>query len=191
MHRPASGFARSVVLVMLCGLALLLGSGQALAHTRLRGSEPTDGARLPTAPERVSLQFNEMMEADFATMTVTGPDGGPWHTGEVTADGTTVSIALRPLGPAGRYEIGYRVVSDDGHPVTGSVAFVLTAEGPGVPVAPEASVPAAAPDAATPAADAPPPSSEQGTGTLVWPWLVGAVLLVAGGVAAALRLGRT
>jgi copper resistance protein C len=40
----------------------------------------------------------------------------------VALDGPTVSIDVAPLGPAGRYEIGYRIISADGHPVTGSVA---------------------------------------------------------------------
>lgn len=175
--------ARAVVLAVLCGLALLLGAGQALAHARLLGSDPADGATLPTAPQRVSLHFNEAMPADFSTVTVTGPDGAAWQTGPVTADGTTLAVALRPLGPAGRYEIGYRVISDDGHPVTGAVAFVLAAPGPG----------ASAPPATTAAAPAPAVASSApgGDSTPVWPWIAGAVLLVAAGVVAALRLGRT
>ena len=78
----------------------------------------------------MSLTFNEPMQAGFATLTVIGPDGTPYQSGEVTTDGGTVSVAVSPLGPAGRYEIGYRVISEDGHPVTGSVAFTLTAPGP-------------------------------------------------------------
>lgn len=183
MRAPGSTLVRSVALAMLCGLALLLGSGQALAHTRLLSSDPADGASLATAPERVSLVFNEAMQADFSMVTVTGPDGAAWQTGAVTAEDGTVRIGLRPLGPAGRYEIGYRVVSDDGHPVRGAVAFVLTAPGPGAAAAPAAaSEPSAAPVAASaPAAD---------PGTPVWPWIVGAVVLVGGGVAVALRSGR-
>ena len=48
-----------------------------------------------------------------------GPDGTNYQTGQVSAAGGQVSTAVSPLGPAGRYEIGYRVVSDDGHPVQG------------------------------------------------------------------------
>lgn len=175
---------RSVALAVLCAAALLLGAGQALAHTRLLGSDPADGASLAAAPARVSLQFNEAMQAEFSTLTVTGPDGTAWQTGPVTADGTTVSIALRPLGPAGRYEIGYRVISDDGHPVSGAVAFQLTAPGPGTPAPAEPAAPAAP---AAPAEAAPPPADG---GMPVWPWIVGAVVLVVGGVTTALRLGR-
>lgn len=168
--------ATSTALAVLTGLTLLLGAGQALAHTRLLSSTPAEGANLAGAPDRVSLTFSEAIQADFSTVTVTGPDGTTWQSGAVTADGATVSIALRPLRPAGRYEIGYRVVSDDGHPVTGKVGFVLTAAG--AAAAPPAPVAQASPPA--PAGDIP-----------VWPWIVGAVVLLGAGVIAALRLGRT
>jgi methionine-rich copper-binding protein CopC len=183
-------FLRTVAVGLLAGLALLLGATPALAHTRLLSSDPTDGASLDTAPpEHVSLTFNETMTPGFSTITVVGPDGARYETGQVGAEGGTVSIALLPLGAAGRYEIGYRVVSADGHPVTGSVTFTLTTPGPGATTA--APEPSAAP--AAPAAAAPPPAAapaESDGGMPVWPWIIGAVVLVGGGVVAALRLGR-
>ena len=176
---------------LLCGLALLLGTAPAFAHTRLQSSDPADGASLTTAPERVSLTFNETMQPGFTTVTVIGPDDAAYQTGEVTSAGPTVSTALRPLGPAGRYEVGYRVVSDDGHPVTGSVAFTLTEPGPGAAAASTGGAPASeAPATQAPPADTPLAATGNDGGAPVWPWIVGAVLLVGGGVAAALRLGR-
>jgi methionine-rich copper-binding protein CopC len=173
---------RLLALALLCGLALLLGTGVASAHTRLLSSDPADGTSLDTGPDRVSLEFNESMQPGFSTITVVGADGTQFQTGDVTADGDSVSIGVSPLGAAGRYEIGYRVISEDGHPVTGSVAFTLTTDGPA------ASAPVAAPPATAAAAPAAP--VEDG-GAPVWPWVVGAVLLVGGGVGAALRLGRS
>lgn len=181
-------FLRALALALLSVLALLAGAAPALAHTRLVGSDPADGASLDTAPDRVALTFNETMQADFSTITVVGPDGAEWQTGEVAASGETVGVAVRPLGPAGRYEIGYRVVSDDGHPVTGSVAFTLTAPGPGAAAstAPAPSTQAPAPVAAPPAVEA----EGADEGAPVWPWIAGAVVLVGAGVTAALRMGR-
>ncbi|HYH28816.1 MAG TPA: copper resistance CopC family protein [Pseudonocardia sp.] len=178
---------RAAAVTLVAGLALLLGAAPAFAHTRLQSSDPADGANLDTPPEQVSLTFNETMTPGFSTLTVVGPDGNHYEDGEVTADGGTVSIAVLPLGPAGEYEIGYRVVSADGHPVTGSVAFTLTTPGPGTTAAaPEPSPPAAAPAPQQPPAVAP---AESG-GVPVWPWIVGAVVLVGAGVVVALRLGR-
>jgi methionine-rich copper-binding protein CopC len=182
-------FARAVTVILLSGLALLLGAAPALAHTRLQSSDPADGSNLDTPPERVSLTFNEAMTPGFSTLLVVGPDDIQYQTGEVSADGGTVSTAVRPLGPAGRYEIRYRVVSSDGHPVAGSVAFTLTTPGPGASAAPPAA-PSAAP-ADPPATVAPAGEAADGDGGApVWPWIVGAVVLVGGGVVAALRLGK-
>ncbi|HEX5811844.1 MAG TPA: copper resistance CopC family protein, partial [Pseudonocardia sp.] len=104
-------------------LALLLGAAPASAHTRLESSNPTDKSSVDAAPESVSLTFNEDISAEFATMSVVGPDGTNYQSGQVSAAGGQVSTAVSPLGPAGVYQIGYRVVSDDGHPVQGKVSF--------------------------------------------------------------------
>jgi hypothetical protein len=183
---PLRAPLRAAALVLLCGLALLIGAGAASAHTRLLSSDPADGASLDASPARVSLEFNETMQPEFSTITVVGPDGTAYQSGAPTADGRTIGTAVSPLGAAGRYEIGYRVISEDGHPVTGSVGFTLTTPGPAAAGATPAP-PAQAGDPAPAAAVTPAPVDG---GMPVWPWVVGAVVLVVGGVLAALRLGR-
>lgn len=183
--RPLARLMRVLAVASITAATLLLGAAPAAAHARLVDSDPPDGASLATAPERVTLTFNERMQQEFTTVTVVGPDGSQWQTGEIVVDGPTITATVRPLGPAGQYQIGYRVVSDDGHPVQGSVSFTLTAPGPGAATAASTSAPepaAAAPDQAQPEADG---------GVPVWPWVAGAVVLVALGVVVALRLGRS
>jgi len=173
-------------------VALLLGAAPAFAHTRLEGSNPADKSNVDSAPDSVSLSFNEDISAEFASMSVVGPDGTNYATGQVSAAGGQVSTAVSPLGPAGAYTIGYRVVSDDGHPVQGKVSFTLTAPGPGAAAAtpaPAAAEATAAPAPATTAVD-PQASTRPDEGAPIWPWLVGAVILVAAGAVVALRLGR-
>jgi copper resistance protein C len=175
-------------------VALLLGAAPAFAHTRLESSDPADKSSVDTAPESVSLTFNEDISAEFASMSVVGPDGTNYATGPVSATGGQVSTAVSPLGPAGAYEIGYRVVSDDGHPVQGKVTFTLTTPGPGAAAPSVAPATAAGPTAepappATTAVD-PQATSQPSEGAPIWPWLVGAVILVAAGAVVALRLGR-
>ncbi|WP_040711853.1 copper resistance CopC family protein, partial [Nocardia takedensis] len=51
-----------------------------------------------------------------------GPADEQWVAQGVTVDGPTVRATLRPGLPAGQFTVGYRVVSADGHPITGSVA---------------------------------------------------------------------
>lgn len=173
-------------------VALLLGAAPAFAHTRLESSDPADKSSVDTAPESVSLTFNEDISAEFASMSVVGPDGTNYATGSVSASGGQVSTAVSPLGPAGAYEIGYRVVSDDGHPVQGKVTFTLTTPGPRPATAAPATAAAPTAPAAPPATTAvdPQASSQPSEGAPIWPWLVGAVILVAAGAVVALRLGR-
>lgn len=195
--------ARAGAVTLLCALALLVGAAPAFAHTRLQSSDPADGTSLGAGPQRVSLTFNERMQSGFATLTVIGPDQQPYQSGEVEANGGTVSVGVAPLGPAGRYEVGYRVVSEDGHPVTGAIAFTLTAPGPAAATttaapssalaAPASATPPSATPAPAPASATPAPvaaSTDDGAGTPVWPWIVGGVVLIGVGAAAALRLGR-
>ncbi len=96
-------------------------------------TDPAADAALTTGPHRVSATFNEQLQTTFAAMTVVGPDGNVWSTGEPTVQGAVVSVAVRPLGPAGTYTANYRVTSADGHVVSGSWSFRLTVPGTGTP----------------------------------------------------------
>jgi methionine-rich copper-binding protein CopC len=173
-------------------VALLLGAAPAFAHTRLESSDPADKSSVDTTPESVSLTFNEDISAEFASISVVGPDGTNYATGSVSAAGGQVSTAVSPLGPAGAYEIGYRVVSDDGHPVQGKVTFTLTTPGAAAATAEAVAAATAAPAPVPTAAPAvsPQANSASSDAAPIWPWLVGAVILVAAGAVVALRLGR-
>jgi hypothetical protein len=105
----------------------------ASAHAARIASDPAEGAKLASGPAQVSATFNEPLQTAFASMTVVGPDGNLWSTGDPRVDGAVISVAVRPLGPAGRYTVNYRVTSADGHAVTGSWWFELTAPGTGTP----------------------------------------------------------
>jgi hypothetical protein len=135
-------------------------------------ADPADQASVNTGPARVSATFNEDLQTTFAAMTVVGPDGNLWSTGEAQVHGPVVSIGVRPLGPAGNYTVNYRVTSADGHVVAGSWSFRLTAAGTGTP---------------GPAAQ---PADDSADDLPIWPFMLGAVVLVAGGALWAVRNRR-
>lgn len=114
----------------------------ASAHAARIASDPVEGAQVTAGPTRVSATFNEPLQSEFASMTVVGPDGNLWQTGDPRVVGAVISVDVRPLGPPGRYTVNYRVTSADGHPVTGSWWFELTATGPGTPGPPVVGPPA-------------------------------------------------
>ena len=91
--------------------------------------------------------------------------------------GNRVTAPLRPLGPAGIYTVSFHIVSQDGHPVSGSYPFTLTAAGSGTP-APESAAAVSTVAAAEPRT------------VPVWVWFGGAGLLLVIGALVAWRIAR-
>ncbi|MEU3017359.1 copper resistance CopC family protein [Nocardiopsis sp. NPDC007018] len=121
---------RTAALLAPFAAALLLAPAPAFAHDVLIASDPEDGATLDAAPEEVTLTFNNapMAGGSGSAIVVTAPDGSEVQEGELTFDGTDVSVGLAPLTEAGDYGISFRVVSSDGHPIQEGLAFSLSEE---------------------------------------------------------------
>ncbi|OBI78335.1 copper resistance CopC family protein, partial [Mycobacterium sp. E740] len=115
--------AACVVLMLGLITGALSGAGTAAAHATRIASDPAENATLTQSPTSVSATFNEEMQPQFAAMTVVGPDGNLWSTGEPHVDGAVLSVGVRPLGPSGTYTVNYRATSTDGHVVSGSWSF--------------------------------------------------------------------
>ncbi len=157
MRRPAV-VAWFGVMLAIATLTAPAASAQA---TRV-ATDPADHAVLTTGPDRVSATFDERLQTAFAAMTVVGPDGNLWSTGEPTVRGAVVGIGLRPLGPAGTYTVNYRVTSADGRVVSGSWSFGLTVPGTGTPGPPAT-------------------GADSGADLPVWPFVAVIAALVGGG----------
>ena len=156
------------VALLLAALATFSGPAVASAHAVRIATDPAENAALDTGPGTVSATFNEQLQPAFAAMTVVGPDGNLWSSGDPQVAGAVLSTAVRPLGPAGSYTVNYRVTSTDGHAVAGSWSFRLTRPGAGTP----------GPAVSTPAGE---------RGLPVWPFLAGATALIVGGALWAVR----
>ena len=104
-------------------LAGVLWAGPAAAHSVLLATSPARGGTVPTAPTKVVLTFNEMPQGEFSTIHVTGPDGVRRDDGHVQVLNDLVTEPLAGSRPAGRYVVDWRVVSADGHPVSGEFTF--------------------------------------------------------------------
>ena len=163
---------RILATALFLALPALAGAPVAGAHTVLLSSDPPADSTLATPPTTVSATFNEDLQPTFAAMTVVGPDGNLWSSGQPELHGAVASVGVRPLGPAGRYTVNYRVTSADGHVISGSWSFTMTVTGAGTP---------------GPAATSAEPPAKR---IPLWPFAVGAAGLVAGAAAWALR-GRS
>lgn len=113
---------------LIAGLAALLvalccATG-ALAHASLISVEPADGSVLAEAPKAVALRFNESVAPAVASLI---DAAGKAHDVTMRAVDQSVEIALPDKLPRGTQVLSYRVVSQDGHPVAGSLVFSIGA----------------------------------------------------------------
>ena len=160
-------------------------------HAKLVGTTPKDGSSVETA-RAVTLTFSEDVNPDFVTVEVAGPSGAETD-GDATTEGVTVTQPLTGGLAAGQHVVTYRVVSTDGHPVSGTVTFTTTA-GPASPSpSPSASAtPTPEPTNSVvaspqPTVTAAPTSQESGGGIPGWLVIGGVVLLAALALGAAWR----
>ncbi|MDT0017559.1 copper resistance CopC/CopD family protein [Listeria swaminathanii] len=98
------------------------------AHAYLENSNPADQSHIKTAPEKVTLVFNEEIEADFPLIEVKDSSGKRVETGKTAVSKKNNHMVEASL-PADLkddvYSVSWRVVSADGHAVTGVISFKL------------------------------------------------------------------
>jgi copper transport protein len=114
---------------LIAGLATLLfilcfATGVS-AHASLVSAEPADGSVLAVAPRMVELRFNESVTPTVVRLI----DATGTTRGDVAVHSVDQSIYLTLPGdlPQGTQVVSYRVISQDGHPVGGSLAFSIGA----------------------------------------------------------------
>lgn len=141
------------LLAALATLFLVVGFATgAWAHAALVAVEPASGSVLATAPKTVELRFNEAVTPG-AIRLIDGA-GRARQDARVSASGETISVTMPADLPQGTAVVSYRVISQDGHPVAGSVIFSI----------------------GTPTATQPPADGSVGLNVLIWLARVGLYL---------------
>ena len=97
------------------------------AHASLIQMVPAGNSTIAELPERISLDFDgELIDLGSGyELTVIGPNGNQITEGEIKIAGGNISRALQLSNESGTYRVSYRVVSEDGHVVTGEYTFDL------------------------------------------------------------------
>ena len=120
-----SRIARQLVaaLAILVGV-LALGTTAASAHATLESSSPADGQSVLTSPSEIRITFSEAVTTISGALSVLNADGKTVDVGntEVVGGRTLVAPISETLSD-GTYVATYRVLSADGHPVSGSILF--------------------------------------------------------------------
>lgn len=172
----------------VAGLSLTM-AAPAGAHDVLIGSSPEDKSTVSESPDVVELTFNGPVSNEFVQVVVLDADQTEHQQGDADIVGGTVTQPVDTLMD-GAYTISYRVVSSDGHPITGTLSFTVAGSGaaePSEPAAPSPEPTPSEPAASSEPADASPTpasavtSADDGIGaTTVVLVVAGAAVVIAG-----------
>jgi copper transport protein len=120
----------ALLLAALSVTVVLASTQQARAHAALIRTEPADGAVLPRAPAQFRLTFNEPVSPLLLRLVT--PSGSVVPLPRAAMEGSALIVALPEAftgakAGEGSYVLSWRVASEDGHPVGGTVLFSVGA----------------------------------------------------------------
>jgi len=166
---------RRVVTAVAVGLVVAVGiQPAASAHATFVSMSPADGSVVATAPTEVVVTFNQPIQDIGTILAVHAPSGASVTDGDPVVVDNTVTAKLVPLTETGTYDVGFRVTSTDGHPVSKRLTFSVGAtSAPGAVTSPVASTST---------------TSSSGSTAMAWVVVLAGAVLVAGAVA--LLVGR-
>ena len=177
LSRPAAVIAA----VLLTVFAVLTTASPVQAHDELLGSDPAANATVDALPAELTLTFSGVIasETGASEVQVTDAAGTSLADGEPTAQDNVLSQPL--TGEAsGAVTVLWKVVSSDGHPISGEFSF--TVEGAPAPT-PTETTPAPEPTETTatpvPTETTAPAGDEDSSFGDVWPWVVFGILAAA------------
>jgi len=158
------------------------------SHSALVSVVPADQAVLTSGPTELVLTFNEDISPRFAQLALNRA-GAVVALTSTTVTGPVLRATLADPGP-GTYRIAFRVVSADGHPISGETRFTVTAptQPPTTSGQPSSTPSFAAPTTGSNPAPgtatvtmpgAAPSAGTQGQDGLIWLYVGGALLALA------------
>ena len=117
---------RTVRLLLLT--LILLAPVPAMAHARLKRSNPAAGAQLTSSPDMLRLWFTEQPELRFTFASLKDDAGNIFALGSAERESLgEMGVSFHVLGvlPPGRYALSWRAAAADGHPTSGKFSFVV------------------------------------------------------------------
>ena len=176
----------------------MLAAAPASAHDELVSTDPAAGSTVEALHAQLTLTFSGELVTDAGAteLQVTDAGGTSLGDGDPEVEGTSVTQALTGAA-SGPITVLWKVVSSDGHPISGQYAFTVTAPATATPTATETPDPtASATPGDTPSAaptETPTVAPEPvDSGSAALPWIIGGLLLLAavGGAVGYLLVSR-
>lgn len=131
MTNPNRSVARRIVVRTAILLALFAVTARTvLAHAKLVRSQPAANSTANQSPQKIELWFNEELQPQFNTVTVTDLTGKRVDAGTVklSEGNKKLEIDLAELA-SGNYKVAWRVLSADQHTLKGQFTFNVTLAG--------------------------------------------------------------
>lgn len=193
-------FLSRLLAVIAGALLVLLAPTAAFAHDTIVSSDPADGSSVETSPEQITLTYSAELLDITPVVRIVDAAGETVLETTPAIDGREAVATLDEPLPAGDYTVQWRVVSSDGHPIEGDVAFTVVndpAPAEAAPAAPsdggsaESASAQAAPTESATASPAATETEQEESGSSMMPLLLGiGVIAVAGALIATLVARR-
>jgi len=185
LHKPLTARVWALVAALLLTFGIVVAAASpAHAHDELLGSDPTADGTVDALPAQLTLTFSAQIADDAGASVVEVTDAS----GASLVDGTPTAqdnVLTQPLtGEAsGAVKVLWKVVSSDGHPISGEFSF--TVAGTPTPTPTQTATPSPTPtETAAPTETAEPtpsvtnvPVADGGSSAL--PWIIAGVLALA------------
>ncbi|WP_400241570.1 copper resistance CopC/CopD family protein [Niallia sp. JL1B1071] len=120
---------KKLLLLQLAALIFyFIGVNTVSAHAYITNSTPTENEILETAPNNVYIEFNEKIQTGFTILNVLNSSGERVDQKNVKIDTNTeksITVDLEPDLPNDIYTVEWRIVSADGHSISGMIPFSI------------------------------------------------------------------
>ena len=117
------------VATLLLALFFAVSQSTAFAHGGLVSSNPKTRSTVSKIPKLIWLEFdgNLITIADKKTnfLTVKNSKGKELSDGKAFVSGARISVNIKDRSATGKIKVSWRVVSEDGHPVTSFLSFTV------------------------------------------------------------------
>jgi copper transport protein len=133
MAMLSTAVRRVTLLATLAVLFSLLFASPASAHAELVNTTPANGEQLTSPPTEIRMTFTESVNLLDGGMRLIDDVGTTVLTPDPTVDTRTVTWPMPSDLPEGPYVVTWRVVSSDGHPISGAFSFGVGTAAPTVP----------------------------------------------------------
>ena len=119
--------------ILLTTIFFLFNPISALAHTGLVESNPISESQLSELPREISLTFDEelliIQGKETNVIELLDENKSSIKLAEPVIDGAKITVQLLESGNEPHtYQVNYRVVSADGHPVNGTLTFTVQSQ---------------------------------------------------------------